>query len=479
MGRGGGITNLPPRPTPRPPNSAPPTPRDAMEIDSEQSPPNSPNNQTPLNQRRATTNRYKHTFKVLFRAHDSDDEKVQFSRINVLNIVLKSFQEAEPNTCIIIPADANTQERSYTKINPKSKNITENQNIEKLLHHSKDLIFGTIEISSDTIYSTIKKFEVKKGLQDPFNIATNLNNINAKVLVEVGFFVHHLVRHDTVECTNFILSHLPPDIPPFQQELMTMWAGPPNERKVAGVLKIFCEQEHCNNLSRLLQTTFSNPDQSMFISKEYFNTLDPQQKSEYIESQYRYQTKYRSVLVRGVRTIDIPTIVTDKNIPLSIEEWLETIPDLQRRQLFLHSQIVNKHDLELMCLTTNLTVAKKWARFGRTHISRSLNPMQFSSTFIDPDNLNHNADQIEPWNPPPPPTITFMPNPSNAWKKLPPDNKQADKQTNNTKAAPKKKYQKISPQESDNQTITTVNTQVSYNQDTISELQSSYQQHQH
>jgi chromosome segregation ATPase len=74
-----------------------------------------------------------------------------------------------------------------------------------------------------------------------------------------------------------------------------------------------------------------------------------------------------------------------------------------------------------------------------------------------------------------PPMIQFMPDPKNAWKKdIPrtidkPDKKQVNKKNNSSKTY---------SLDNDNNTTTTVNTQSSYTQDTISELQNNSHQHQ-
>jgi hypothetical protein len=108
----------------------------------------------------------------------------------------------------------------------------------------------------------------------------------------VGLFTHHLVRHETAECTNWITQALSTDIsdiPPFQTKIITVWAGPSNERKVTGVLKGFSDKTHVSILSKILREKINNKQENMFISKEYFKTVDQLQKKEYIRSQSDYQ----------------------------------------------------------------------------------------------------------------------------------------------------------------------------------------------
>jgi hypothetical protein len=206
-------------------------------------------------------------------------------------------------------------------------------------------------------------------LQEKYNIYTNLNDINSKNLVEVGFFVHHLVRHETAECKRWLFEELPEDTSPFQQEIVTVLVGPNNQRSGTGVLKIFADESNLQTLSDLLRPSFIDPNKSHFLSKEYFNTLNPQEEYKYILSKSEYQKKYRTILVSGIRSISIPSTVTDNKEKLSVHEWLLTIPDYQQRSLFTHVHSVNQYDIEPQSLETNKAIAKKWARNAKTHIS--------------------------------------------------------------------------------------------------------------
>jgi hypothetical protein len=240
--------------------------------------------QTP---RRTSTIKHQHTYRLLVKAYANEKEQENFTRIKVLKTIFLALQKVDPVTSLVVPSDDQVQKRIYNTLNPESKNRTEYEKIENLLHYtSSNSIQGTIQISSNTIYSTIKKnLDTKKILQETTQITLYRNNINAKNLTEVGFFANHLVRHDTIECTKWITSKLPSDTPDFQSDLITVWGGPPKERKGAGVLKIYAEREHVPTLSKLLQQKFNNPNQSTFTSKEYFDTLDLKVKGEYIQSQ--------------------------------------------------------------------------------------------------------------------------------------------------------------------------------------------------
>jgi hypothetical protein len=500
-GRGGGGPKSPPRPI-HTNNPGPESGQDtttAMEIDTPQDTNNSTNASTdsryPPN-RRSNNLTLKFTFRIHIKAYppnDEQDEKVPFTRLYVIHNILQAFKAKDPTSSIIMPQDSQNPQRTYNNINVKSKNVSEYKKIEELLNiNDAGIIHGNITITSNTRYSTIRKNQDTKDLlQEVYKLNIIRNDINMKNPTEVGFFVHYAVRHDTVECTKFLKANLPEDIPPYQQELTTLWAGANNQRKGVGVLKIFAESENVSTLAHILSTTFNDPNETNFIPKEYFNTLEPTNKTRFIKTQYDYQRKHGTLLVRGIKSIDLPTKITENNIQLSIHEWLLTIPDLQQCPLFNKIKEVNENEIEVQFLVNNLTLAQKWTRNAIVHISRVLYPIQVTSAFTEQALNNLANDDVEEWNPPPPPTVEFIQKP-NAWGK--PPKTSSDEKTNKKDQRPTaRKTQrmikdntnltqpkhKTSIIEFDNQTVTTVNTQTSYTQDTISELQNTSQQHHH
>jgi hypothetical protein len=116
------------------------------------------------------------------REYLNEKEVENFTRLKILNTVLKALQTGDPVTGLVLPCDENFQTRVYTVINPDSKNKTEYEKFEDMLQFtSKTLIQGTIQVTTNTIFSTIKKnLETRKMLQDTHQITLLRNNINAK-----------------------------------------------------------------------------------------------------------------------------------------------------------------------------------------------------------------------------------------------------------------------------------------------------------
>jgi hypothetical protein len=134
------------------------------------------------------------------------------------------FQQSDPKT-IILTYGIDHQQKFFRKIDPTQKITNNYRRLEHCLQiNSNGGIFGNIIVASNTKYSTLKKdHQTRQNLQQFFKITTTLNSNNAKVPTEIGLFVHHLVRYDTIDSTRFLNSVLPGTTPPFQQEMVTIY----------------------------------------------------------------------------------------------------------------------------------------------------------------------------------------------------------------------------------------------------------------
>jgi hypothetical protein len=135
-----------------------------------------------------------------------------------------------------------------------------------------------------------------------------INEINANPPTEVRFFIHHLVRHDTIFSTRHLKNQLPIDCPEFQQDTSTLWAGSRNSRKRVGVFKIYSHPNEVSQIAKIFGTTFDDSSQMCFIRQDIFSSMDSNQKVEYIESQYKYSKKFRSILLTGFKNYNVETI---------------------------------------------------------------------------------------------------------------------------------------------------------------------------
>jgi hypothetical protein len=86
-------------------------------------------------------------------------------------------------------------------------------------------------------------------------------------------------------------------------------------------MKIYTTAYDAAEATKIFSKTFKNKDSQIFISRDYFNTIEEHEKARFVESQITYQQTYRTLSIKGLKNVDIPTKITDsKNINLSIKE---------------------------------------------------------------------------------------------------------------------------------------------------------------
>jgi hypothetical protein len=422
--------------------------------------------QTPVN----TENNYHIYMKV-----SAKQSEASFSRLNVIQIILEAFQDADPSTILVIPSTTYQQERTFTNIDPTHTNRHMYDQLEQQLYTTTSgHICGTLLFNSTISYSKIKKnASTRRKLQSTFKYFIVLNTIQASHPTEVGILIHHLVRYDTISSDYYLKSVLPSNTPPFQQDLTTFWT---TQRQGVGILKIFTDLHNVNEVSKSFRQTFNKIQTKTFIDRDFFSSLDQVEKMKYIESQLAYQNKYRTLLIEGITNIKIPTTHQDQNNrSMTISEWILQVHDLQHQQLFTHVTQVKHNTIELQFLNIKFSTALKWAKNALTHIARVVDPTYLQAVFNDPEYTYHDLQTSDKWEPPTPPRHTFLPTPTTAWKNIIPKNITSSTMSK-TDIKKQKKY--INTREEDDQlTITTAATQMSYSQDAISDLQSDSRQH--
>jgi hypothetical protein len=141
-----------------------------------------------------------------------------------------------------------------------SKELIQNSKrfLNELQVSTKGNITGNIWISSDIPYHSLKRLlPFKRHLSKKYAIHMMSNNLNTKIPTEIGYFLHRLVRHDTVENTSHTKSYLPDNTKPFQQEQTTLWAGPtPDLRKTVSVMVISTRSEDATEMTKSLNKLF-------------------------------------------------------------------------------------------------------------------------------------------------------------------------------------------------------------------------------
>jgi hypothetical protein len=220
---------------------------------------------------------------------------------SVTEHILQAFIKGDQNTRLLsIPSKSYQQRATKSIYLENSSNLIDNYNryTSCLETNIKGNIYGNLWFTSDTPYPTLKRsIEFCRHISTKFNIYFNINSLNTKTPTEIGYFIHRLVRHDTVESTTYTRSFLPHNVKAFQQEQTTIFAGPPELRGTVSVMSISTKYEDAIEMTKLFETTFKSKTNMTFISKSCFFSLDEISKLQFIESQIAYTKTHRSILL--------------------------------------------------------------------------------------------------------------------------------------------------------------------------------------
>jgi hypothetical protein len=145
------------------------------------------------------------------KAHTNDE----MTREAIAEHVLQSLQQADPSIKILSVPNLYYQRLSTSSMyqqEQETKTPTKQyiRYISDLLINHKGAMTGNLWFNSPSIYSLIKRnTEYRKHIVTKYNIYTTSNRLNAPHITEIGYFLHRLVRHDTVEDINYTRSFLP------------------------------------------------------------------------------------------------------------------------------------------------------------------------------------------------------------------------------------------------------------------------------
>jgi hypothetical protein len=201
------------------------------------------------------------------------------TRDSAVEHILQSFIKAEAYTTLALTT-SNAHQHMVTDSLYQTNSKEPLQNSKRFLNElqvsTKGNITGNIWISSDIHYHSLKRLlPFKRRLSKKYAIHMMSNNLNTKIPTEIGYFLHRLVKHDTVENTSHTKGYLQNNTKPFRQEQTTLWAGPtPELRKTVSVMVISTRSEDATVMTKIFEQTFRNPSNMTFISKSYFSTLD-------------------------------------------------------------------------------------------------------------------------------------------------------------------------------------------------------------
>jgi hypothetical protein len=265
------------------------------------------------------------------------------TREAIANHILESFQQVDESIKIISVPCSYYQRLSTSSMyqDQETNSLTKQylRYISDLLINTKGAMTGNLWFNSPTIYSALKRSsEFCKHLTTKYRIYVSANRLDSPRTTEIGYFLHRLVRHDTVEDINYTRCFLPENAPKFQQDQTTIWAGPSNQKRSTGVISISTAPEYASEMTLLMANTFKNKNNMTFISKNYFNSLDDISRLQHVESQIQYTRTHRSIIFRNIKESHVPTNIyksDNSRTKMLLTEWITNLQDYKDRPIFL------------------------------------------------------------------------------------------------------------------------------------------------
>jgi hypothetical protein len=141
----------------------------------------------------------------------------------------------------------------------------------KLHKTDKNNWYGNVWLTSNVPFPSIRKIKNTKDLLNQLGkITLILNNIESNPPTEVGFFIHNLVQHNTIQSNRHLQNLIPVDCPEVQQDMCSLWAGPKNSRQGVGVLKIYAHPNDVTTVAKIFNNTFVNSEHLCFVQQDVF-----------------------------------------------------------------------------------------------------------------------------------------------------------------------------------------------------------------
>jgi hypothetical protein len=284
--------------------------------------------------------------------------------------------------------------------------------ISELYTTSKGAISGNLWYNSPIIYSSIKlEKNFRQHISTIYNKYILANRLNTTKPTEIGYFIHRLERHDTVEDTTYTRSFLPQDAPTFQQDQTTIWAESSKIKRGTGVVAISTRPEDAKTMTTKMEKTFKNTNKMTFISKNCFNSLNNPTCLQHDECQIQYTKNHRSIIFRNIKETHVPTKYDKPNTTskLLLTEWITQIKDYQGRPIYLQLFPPVNNLIEAHIIACNISLVYEWDRDCISHMAQAIDQKEYRNVFDIPiKDQNNIVPSQELWHLHPAPAKNFL-----------------------------------------------------------------------
>jgi hypothetical protein len=332
----------------------------------------------------------------------STDPKVPVVMHTAIEQFMDSFKIGDPELRIM-----STPDNSTLRISAKSLCDKKGDPIKKIDRYTSLLKFnkkkemvGKVFMTSNVSFALILKNQnVKLSLRKGYSITVRINNLDTAIPSKAGFFMHKLIRGDSIyNYREYIRRQLPPNHPPFQVEPGYIGAGKDAAKRSIQVMMISTKFSDADVMATLLESHFNNPTHMSFVKMRTFMCLDTSKKLQLIRSQTTFAKQHRTFMIWDIESIQV-TVTPSPSSPTgtTLKEWLQNIKTSNGENMFLEVIDPIDNNVEVMIRNTSEYEARMWLRGSHAHIARAIDPVDYSTVFKYPHELDQKMDNSAPW----------------------------------------------------------------------------------
>jgi hypothetical protein len=314
---------------------------------------------------------------------------------------MDAFKMEDPDLRIMSIPDKSTVRLSAKSVcDKKGDPINKISRYTSLLKtNDRKEIVGKVFMTSNISFSLILKCKaVKQHLHvGGMSISVRINNLDSAIPSTVGFFLHKLVRSDSIyNYREYIRQQLPKNHPKFQVEPGYINAGKDNDKRSVQVMMISTKLSDSDKMATILEKKFHNPTHMTFVKLRNFLCLDTPKKLQLIRSQTTFAKLNRTYMIWDIISLNVK-VLKSVSPGQTIKEWLKNIKTANGTKMFLDVMDSLNNNVELMTSNENEYEVRMWLKGSHAHIARVVDPQQHSQVFLFSDEIEKKLKKTSPW----------------------------------------------------------------------------------